>query len=145
MEKTKYSNYVITEYNKPQKDFIWGAKYRPGDKTPLLYLDSDVIEGAFYLEVHWYWPAMTQNKSEERKSLPHTHDYDEVLALIGTNPDDPRDLCGECEAWLNGEKQIINKSCLIFIPKGLEHGPIRMNRIDRPILHFSCGTGKRHV
>ena len=144
MSKKKYDKYIITEFNKPKQDFAWGGTYRLGDKTPLLYLDTDVIEGAFYIEVHWFWPAMAKNKSEERKPKPHIHDYDEVLALIGTDPDDPKDLCGECEAWLGGEKQIINKSCMIFIPKGLEHGPISMNRIDRPILHFSCGTAKRH-
>jgi len=144
MAETKYGKYIITEFKKPKEDFAWGATYRPGDRTPLLYLDTDVIEGAFYIEVHWFWPAMTKNKSEERKTKPHIHDYDEVLALIGTDPDDPKDLCGECEVWLNGEKHIINKSCMIFIPKRLEHGPIMMNRIDRPILHFSCGTAKKH-
>ena len=63
----------------------------------------------------------------------------------GTNPDYPNDLFGEVEMFLNGEKHLLTKSCLTFIPAGLEHGPIRMTRMDRPILHFCCGTTKKQV
>ena len=99
MVETRYGKYIITEYHKPKQGFAPGATYQPGDRTPLLYLDTDVIEGAFYLEAHWFWPAMTKNKSEERVTKPHTHDYDEVLALIGTDPDAPEDLCGESDLF----------------------------------------------
>ena len=145
MLETKYGRLIITESKKPEQKLAWASTYKPGDKTPLLFLDNDVIKGAFLVEAVWFWPAMMENQSPARKTQPHTHDYDEVLALIGTNPDDPHDLCGEVEMFLNGEKHLVTKSCVTFIPAGLEHGPIRMTRIDRPIFHFCCGTTKKQA
>jgi hypothetical protein len=142
MSETKRGHLIITELKKPLQKYNWSATYRPQDKTNLLYLDDDVLKGAFLVEAVWFWPAMMENANLP-KTQPHKHDYDEILALIGTNPDDPHDLCGEVEMYLDGEKHVINKSCITFIPAGMEHGPIRMARIDRPIFHFCCGTTKK--
>jgi hypothetical protein len=90
-------------------------------------------------------PAITENKSPSSDVKPHKHDYDEVLALIGSNPDDPNNLNGELEIFLNGEKHLITKSVMIFLPAGLEHGPIRWLRVDRPVFHFSCGMTKKQA
>ena len=57
---------------------------------------------------------------------------------------DPRDLGGEMEVWLGGEKYSITKSCLIYVPKGLKHCPIRFVRIDTPILFFSGGMATKY-
>jgi len=69
-----------------------------------------------------------------------THDFDEILGFCGTNFDDPTDLCGEIELWLGDEPQILTKSCIVFIPRGLVHCPLRIKRVDRPIFHFGTGT-----
>jgi hypothetical protein len=69
----------------------------------------------------------------------HTHPFDEVIAFVGTNPDDPQDLGGEIELWLEDEPYILAKSCLVFIPKGLKHCPLIVRRVDRPIFHFITG------
>jgi hypothetical protein len=88
---------------------------------------------------------MGQNKSADRGLKPHSHDYNEVVALIGTNPDDPTDLCGEAEITLEGEKHIVNKSCLIYLPAGMEHGPFRQTKMYRPIFEFDCGMTGKHT
>jgi hypothetical protein len=49
-------------------------------------------------------------------SLAHTYDFDEIIAFIGTNPDGIHNLGGEVELWLAGEKHLITKSCLVFVP-----------------------------
>jgi hypothetical protein len=57
----------------------------------LLFLDSEVIPGAFYVETVWSFP---RKGDEEPRTVAqaHKHDYDEVLGMFGTNVDDPYDL-----------------------------------------------------
>jgi hypothetical protein len=64
------------------------------------------------------------------------------LAFFGTDRGDPNDLCGELEIWLEDEKHVITKNCAIYIPKGLKHGPVGFNRIDKPIFHNVSGRIK---
>ena len=105
--------------------------YQPQDKTKLLRLDADIVEGAkMFVECSWFWPAMTENDSPERSSKPHSHDYDEIIGMVGTNTDDLYDLGAECEMTLNGEKNIVTKSRLIYLPAGFE--PAHSNKRRYP-------------
>jgi mannose-6-phosphate isomerase-like protein (cupin superfamily) len=47
---------------------------------------------------------------------------------------------GEVEFWMEDEKFIINKSCMIFVPAGVKHCPLYLKRVDRPIFHFTVVT-----
>ena len=144
MVETKYGNLIITDFDGHENLNAWAPKYRPEDKIPLFFLDGSVIKDAFFTDCGWFLPAMVENQSTSSDVKPHKHDYQEVLALIGSNPEDPKNLYGELEIYLNGEKHLITKSAMIFLPAGLEHGPIRWLRIDRPIFHFACAmTGKQ--
>jgi quercetin dioxygenase-like cupin family protein len=135
MVETKYDKYFISEIRYPDPH---QNPHQPGDwRTRILYLDNRVLEGAFYLSSSWW-----HNKGEINKTNAvqrHTHDFDEVIAFIGNNPSDPTDLGGEIELWMDDEKHIISKSCLVFVPKGVPHCPMFPIRIDRPILHFTTG------
>ena len=132
MAETKYGKYFITELRYPDAQ---PNPPQPADwKSRILYLDNRVLEGAFYLSCCWYNPGEIQRA---HATEPHTHDCDEILAFIGSNPADPMDLGGEIELWIDDEKHLINRSCLVFIPKGLPHCPMLPTRIDRPIFHFS--------
>ncbi len=133
--------YFVTEPRKVIPDDPSGGFLEPERATRMIYLDNDVIEGAFYVECAWFWPADTEDKGSP---APHTHDYGEVLAFFGTNPDDPHDLCGEVELWIDGEQNILDKSFLAFIPAGTTHCPLIIRRVDRPIFHFATGPGKTH-
>jgi mannose-6-phosphate isomerase-like protein (cupin superfamily) len=100
-------------------------------------LDLDQVAGAFYTDFAWLWGGSAKGNSV----VEHSHDFDEVIGFIGTKggQKDPHDLGGEMEVWLGGEKHLLTKSCLIFVPKGLKHCPIRFKRIDAPILFFTVG------
>jgi hypothetical protein len=149
MAKTKYGKYIVTELKPNLVRAEWTkAEKKPNESVTVLHLDSEVIPGAFFVGGSWFWPhELPKVPLAERPNpvLPHCHDFDEVLALFGTNRDDPHDLGGELEVWLGGEKHIVTKSCIIFIPKGLVHGPIGWNRIDRPIFHFGCGPSQMYT
>ncbi len=100
-------------------------------------VDLDKVPGAFYADFGWLWSGSAKGYSV----MKHSNDFDEVIGFIGTKEGlgDPRELGGEMEVWLGGEKHLITKSCLIFVPKGLKRCPLRFNRIDAPILFFSVG------
>jgi hypothetical protein len=133
MDDRNYGKYILTEQILPKtlQGNLTGTKSR-GPR--ILYLDDNVIPGAFYLSACWW----TKTSSDEEAGPPcHTHDFDEVIAFFGSNPEDPLDLGGEIEFWLGDEQHLINRTCLVYIPKGISHCPIRVRRLDRPILHFS--------
>ena len=83
--------------------------------------------------------------SRDRRAGSHAHDYDETLGFFGTDFADPYDLGGEIEFWIEDEKFLLTRSCLIFIPKGTYHCPLVIHRVDRPIFHFSGGPGGAYV
>src|SRR5512138_930071 len=129
MTEQKYARYIIkdvrpalqlAEYRIPTNDFV------PGMETRLLHLDEATIKGSFYISCFWFWKG-----SEIVLVQPHVHDFDEVLALVGTNPENPKDLCGEVEFWMDQEKYLLRESCLVFVPKGLKHCPFIVRRVDR--------------
>ena len=156
MSDSKYGKYIITDL----KEKIVAAPWSSGRINPipkvgkrtggrLLWMDNDIIPGSFYVETAWAFPPSwgSPKKGTDSPSVPalsHKHDYDEVLCMCGTNFDDPYELGGEVEFWLGGEKHLITQSCMIFIPKGLEHGPLKYNRVDAPIFNFTTGPSKMY-
>jgi len=142
MAERKYEKYIIT---KPKPGLTLPEYRRERSnvatefQTPVAYLDGDVLKGAFYVECDWFWKGTDKPNVDA-----HTHSFDEVIAFFGTNPDDPEDLCGEVEIWLEDEQYILTKSCLIFVPKGMKHCPLIIRRVDRPIFHFTAGPAAKY-
>ncbi len=118
------------------------AQKRPASQsTRVMWLDDEVVPGAFYTECVWFMPGMG---SEQVKVEAHAHSFSEVVSFFGTNYDDLHDLGGEVELWLEDEKIIMTRSFLAFIPAGMKHCPLIIRRVDRPIFHFTVGTGKEY-
>lgn len=67
---------------------------------------------------------------------PHSHDFDQFLIFIGSNPESPRDFGSEIEISLGeeGEKHIINTTSVVCIPRELIHGPLRVKKMIKPFL-----------
>jgi len=140
MAKTKYGKYFVTD----AKGKLNLPSYRHeteeesgGNSTCLTFIDASVVPGAFYSECAWFWSASAPGKVEAEA---HTHNFDELVAFFGTNREDPHDLCGEIELWLEDEKHILTRSFVVFIPAGMKHCPLIVRRVDRPIFHFTAGT-----
>jgi hypothetical protein len=143
MTDLKYSKYIVTEMKKHVVEASWTpevAVAARGKSGRVLWLDNEVVPGSFYLETVWQYPRKAGDPPFPITQA-HAHDFDEVLCFFGTNPEDPHDLGGEIEFWLEDEKYILTKSCIIFIPKGLRHCPLEIKRVDRPIFEFTSGPG----
>ena len=111
----------------------------------VLWMDGNTTPGAFQLNASWYKKAnMYLIDEEDDKTVaffkPHVHEADEIVAFFSSDPEDQNNLGGEIIFYIAGEKHIITKSTLIFLPAGLEHGPLFIQKVDRPIFHFSCVT-----
>ena len=134
-----YSKYVVTELKiPPEKEAIAEAysKYA----TRILWLDENVVEGAFHMNTAWYL-----NAAATLESTSHVHDTDEIIGFFGNDAAKPYDLGGEIEIWLEDEKQVITRSAMLFVPAGMKHCPLILKRVDRPIFHFTTVPGKLYV
>ncbi|OGN94627.1 MAG: hypothetical protein A2Y89_05310 [Chloroflexi bacterium RBG_13_51_18] len=148
MAELKTSKYIVTDI-KADRLFPGEKKWagrpsvgKPVTPTHVMWLDGDVIPGAFYSECVWIWPECS---SEEPAAQAHTHDFTEVVTFFGTNFEDPQDLGGEVELWLDGEKHVMTRSFLAYIPAGMSHCPLIVRNVKRPIFHFTVGLGGDYV
>ncbi len=106
----------------------------------LHWVDGNNMPGAFQMNTSWWYKANRESvlsNTESPVGRPHTHSYPEILGFYGSDPDDPDNLGGEVELYLDGEVQVITKSSMVFIPPNMPHCPLLVNRVDRPIFHFS--------
>ena len=138
MPGSKYGKFIVTDL---KTDFseAHNAQYAKW-ATRVLWIDEKVVEGAFQMNVSWYLKPQTG----QQPLGAHTHDAGEIIGFFGSNHEDPHDLGGEVEFWLEDEKHIITKSCLIFVPPGMKHCPLVLTRVERPIFHFSTVTSGRY-
>jgi hypothetical protein len=152
MPKLKYSNLIVSELKHPAKEPAWNppvSEAGGGKGGRVLYLDSHLVPGAFYMETVWVMPRqrLTSQAYEEVKKRspgPHSHDYDEIIAFFGSDPVNPHDLGAEVELWLGDEKHIITKTSLVFIPAGLKHAPLVFIEVIKPVFHYTTGPGKMY-
>jgi hypothetical protein len=139
MAGLKYQKYILTDLKLPEDIQQKAAEYNER-ATRILWLEDWVMEGAPSIICSWYW------KATEVEGVPsHNHDFDEVVGFFGSDPKNPYDLGGEVEFWLEDEKYILKKSCLIFIPKGLRHCPLRVVKVDRPIFFLAVSVTNKYA
>jgi hypothetical protein len=157
MTGSKWEKYFITEVKKNIEvpDFRVSKPGEPmiaeGRKTGehLIWLDDQVIPNSrIYSEVLWIYPRPAKTGPEANKKMPtaveaHTHPYDEVITFFGTDLQDPHNLFGEVELWLDGEQHIMNKTFIAFVPAGMKHCPLIVRRVDKPMFHFTSFPGGR--
>jgi hypothetical protein len=151
MATSKYGKYVITRMKPSLKEAKWTVnpirQAGNGKDGRVLWLDNEVLPGSFYLETVWVYPRGADEPADKYPQQivePHTHPFDEVLCYFGTDKQDPYDLGAVVELWLGGEKQTITTSAIVFIPKGLQHGPLIYKEVNRPFFTFSSGPGSMY-
>jgi hypothetical protein len=139
MTGRKYEKYILKDLKLPADVAARQSEYNKR-ATRILWLEDEIMEGASSIILSWYW------KPTEQDSTPsHVHNFDEFIGFIGSDPQNPHELYGEVEFWLEDEKYLIDKSCLIFCPKGMRHCPLKVTRVDRPILFLAFSTTSKYV
>jgi mannose-6-phosphate isomerase-like protein (cupin superfamily) len=141
MAERKYEKYIMDELRMPaggaERDKEHGYAERA---TRVMWLEDEIIKEASSVIISWYWKA-----TEEEGSPSHVHDFDEILGFIGNDPDNPTDLGGEVEFWMEDEKYLLTKSCLIWVPAGLRHCPLRVASVKRPFLFLAFSMTQKYT
>jgi hypothetical protein len=139
----RYGKYVVTDprlvHDLAHHDFSAVSGFTYPDPV---YLDDGLCpEAHTWLDIVWIWEETSP------RELPglHTHDFPEIVLLVGSNPRDLADLGGRV-SWGMGEgdhaeRFTLTKTTAIYVPAGLAHGPLVFERVDRPILNIAIGLG----
>jgi hypothetical protein len=114
MAKSKYAKYIVTDLKMPLEKQRIDADYRKYARR-ILWMDENVVPGAFHMNTAWF-----MNAAATLENVPHTHDDPEIIGFFGSDPDHPNNLNAEVEFWIEGEKQVLNKSMIscpqVFCP-----------------------------
>ena len=89
-----------------------------------------------YIEFGWIWDVLERGVGEM------THDnYDEIVLHIGSDPDNPEDLGADMEFGIGGEMLSFNTTYAVFLPKGLQHGPLKWKSVRKPHIEMAIMLG----
>jgi hypothetical protein len=130
MATSKHAKYIITELDKRHANPEDAAKFAKIGKL-ILWLDGEVVPGAFQMNCSWFLHANPTGPAA------HYHDVPEIIGFFSCDPEKPYDLGAEIEFWLEDEKFMLTKSCMIYVPANMKHCPLILRKVNRPIFHFT--------
>jgi hypothetical protein len=135
-----YEQYVIRS---PIREA--GAEFVRGRTAPTLtYMSALQIPGTKnYIEFGWTFDMpLSQRAGSGMPSMAHRN-YDEIVLHIGGDPDRPEVLGGDIEFWVADSALRFDTSSLLFVPKGLKHGPIKCLKYEFPhiVMAIMLGAG----
>jgi hypothetical protein len=117
-----YDKYFYTK-----AEGILGPVLHPEIELPTIKVDRGKL-GEFGIS----WEPITHPFKMMTSS--HRHDYAQILAFVGNDLNNMFDFDAEIELYLEGEKYIIDKTTVVYIPGGMLHCPISITRVGKPFL-----------
>ena len=140
MAESRYEKYVIRRPLHPDPNLYEGGAYPNArfleGRKPNSPMPSNFLLEYMLVTRDWYVGMSDQRGVQE-------HDFDELFAFIGTNPEDTNDLGGEVEFWMGKgdetEKIKITTPSTIYCPGGVTHMPIFFKNVKRPFLMVVIG------
>jgi len=157
----KYDKYICTTLQKrhmlpgpgPEERDKLAAEGRRISMEHVLWIDDEVIPGAYYGESTWIWPPSYPNQISWEELMkrglqtptmfPHVHDFPELLSWWGTDPDHPEDT-NSMGMLMEDEEIPLDRSWVAYIPANMPHMPTRgasSNVTNRPVCHWTSGPG----
>jgi hypothetical protein len=157
----KWDKYICTTLHKrgnlpgptPAQRDVLAAEGKRISMEHVLWIDSDVIPGAYYGESTWIWPSSYPNQidpaelakryANAKPLFPHAHDFPEILSWWGTDPDHPEET-SSMGMVMDDEEIGLDRSWACYIPPGMKHMPTRnpgRKVSSRPVVHFTSGPG----
>lgn len=121
--------------------FLQGTDVTEAMKSPAkIYMSSDLIpESNVYIDFGWI-PGMP----DPNPPIPdHSHDYEELVVLVGHDHEKPEILGAEIEFCINDQPLTFDTTSAIYAPKGIKHGPLTWKNFERPhlLMPIVIGTG----
>lgn len=141
MSKSKYGKYIIKQplfEDLPNEGRGDGGHY--GFSPAATYMSSPLVEGA---PIHVTWGVIYDVPANNPYVIAHDHPYAEILLFTGFNADDPLDLGAVVELMLEDEAHVIDSTCGVYIPAGMQHCPMTVKSVTRPYgLAAICMDGR---
>ena len=119
----------------------------------ILWIDSDIIPGAYYGESTWIWPQsypgqitpeeLMKRSTPMKPMFPHAHSFPELLSWWGSDPDHPEDT-SSLYMIMDDEELLLDTSWVAYVPAGMMHMPKRVQDgkiASKPVCHWTFGPG----
>jgi hypothetical protein len=74
----------------------------------------------------------------------HDHEWPELIAMTGCDPEHPYDVGGTFSIDLEGETHYISRSTLICIPAHVMHCPWKFLEVKKPTLAFTASPSSMY-
>ncbi len=105
---------------------------------PLLWKEGPEMEG---FAGNFFYTFVTKPTQFHPVEGAVIHPYNEVLVFASLDLDDILQLHGELTIELGEEREVytITEPSFVCIPAGLQHGPVKVNHVERPFVHFAMG------
>jgi len=103
--------------------------------THVMKVDQNRLESSFSVDCYWFWRS-SHNQIVDGSRVS---DRNQVIGLVGADPEDPTSLAAEMTVWVDGKKNLLNKSSLIFVPAGVPFGPVQINYLEHPVFYTTIG------
>lgn len=135
-EGGEYSSYIVQDLQAPITGTPEFQEMYKKFSHRILWMDGNVVPGAFQMNTAWYYAVPEKDPVFEE----HAHDSDELIGFFSSDPENPYDLGAEIEVSINGERHLLTRSTILFVPANMPHMPMRILKVDRPVFHFSVVT-----
>jgi hypothetical protein len=115
----------------------------PGNSDNLVWLFGDELQG---IDVNILWGHYSHAGIWHRMGECHTHTEEEILVLVGADPDDPKNL-GACVELAMGEEDERYASTVptaYVMPKNYLHLPSITRWADKPFAFIGINLAKTH-
>jgi hypothetical protein len=137
---TKTTNFDYEQYviRSPLREA--GNPIVKGRQNPTMtYMDRQQINVAnYYIEFGWIYSMPEPN--------PHIHQhmhkkFDEIVLHIGGDPENPTDLGGEIEFYVEQQPLTFSTNTGLYLPKGTSHGPLTWKKFTKPHIEMAIMLG----
>jgi hypothetical protein len=111
-------------------------------KGPKIEFGTEKFSGGTDLDISWYCPPVPVPISDKI----HTHEFDEFLCFLPSNPFNLGQYQSEVEFALGAEaeKQVLAEPSIIYLPRGLPHGGLNFKTIDVPVSYMKICLSARY-
>jgi hypothetical protein len=106
------------------------------ESTHVMKVDRNRLPDFMSVDCTWFWRSQLNQIVEGTR----VSNENQVIGFIGSYPEDPNSLGGEMTIWVDGKKNNIKKSSLVFVPAGVPFGPVQINQMEHPIFYTSMGV-----
>lgn len=132
-----YEKFLV---RKPVYEVIAGTPVKNRQEpASMTFMNRNLVpECDIYVEGGWVWGMPDPNPH----IFDHVHrDFEELVLHYGTDHGHPEELGAEIEFWVEDQPLKVDKTAVIFVPKGISHGPLIWKKYSGPHLEMAIVPG----